>query len=158
MPTTSPDNIVYPSLADQGDDLPAVFATMASSIQDAFDDVHDDVDALSAATTITQATFGTAASGVTVGFFGMRRIGKHISGSLRVTRAAGLVHGEPVFTVNTAYRPAMGELLPLPNVTSGGTGNIAAGGGAALNSSGQIIVFSPGTRTTLEVALSWIIP
>lgn len=158
MPQTVPDGIIYPDLDTVGDDLPAIFATMASSVQEAISDLRADFDQANTPATVSQATFGTPSNGTTVQFFGLRRVGKLLSGSMRLTRASAIVHGQVLFTVATAYQPAVGTLLPLTAIQSGGSGNLAQGGGAAVEADGDIITFSPGTRDTLEVVINWIIP
>ena len=156
--TTSPDNIVYPVSADQGSNLPSVLATMAGSMQTALTNLRNSITSITSVNTVTQAAFGTVASGHTVAFFGLRQSGKVVSGSLRIEKTSGaLVHAGTVFTVNTAYRPAHGQLMPLAGVHSGG-GVSATSGGAMLTSAGEIKVYTPGTATVAEIGLSWIIP
>lgn len=157
MPQTQPDGIIYPDLDTVGDDLPAVLGPLATSVQDALTKLRTDFNNANLPATITQATFGTPSSGTTVEYFGLRRVGKIISGSMRLSRASALVHGQALFTVATAYRPAVGTLLPLPVIQSGGEGNPAQGGAASISTAGVISTLSPGTRENVEIAINWII-
>lgn len=41
--TTTPDGIIYPVLSDQGDDIPAVLATLAGSVQTAITNLRNTI-------------------------------------------------------------------------------------------------------------------
>ena len=118
--STTPDGIVYPTLTDQGDDLPAVFATLAGSVQTALTNVKGTITSLSNTVTPTTGTVSPLNSyTIAATSMALKQSGMVIL-TVTATKTAG------VDAVNVGSIPA--ALAPATAVTGFG---VASQGGAA---------------------------
>lgn len=95
--STTPDGIVYPTLSDQGDDLPAVFATLASSVQAAITALRTSTTNALNAHAANQASRMSAGSVTKAGPFAAGS-----STSQAITFPAGRFTVAPIVTVTTS--------------------------------------------------------